>query len=149
MMPPARPPRWMALLLLPFLLAPLTGCDDYIGGSWGQLSPDRNDVTKVEKGWNPRRVINRIGEPLHVDHGQNVGIGWQEWIYPTGSVVFYRMEVATVHVRHRGNEDLARQLREADQTTEPDLDSYSRSVNLQTHGHLEGFSGTWPQDNRK
>lgn len=131
----------LCLFVLPLLLLGAGGCGEYIGGSWGQLSPHRNDVTKVKKGWAPRTVINYIGEPLHVDVGQNVGIGWQEWIYPTGSVVFYRMEVTAVHVRHQGNEQLAEQLRNAERTTTPDHDTYSRSVNLRSRNRLEGLSG--------
>lgn len=66
---------------------------------WAKMSPHKGDVTKVKKGWTRSNVLTVCGRPIRSDEGEGVGVGWEEWIYPTGSIFFYRGEVMLIEAR--------------------------------------------------
>jgi len=74
----------------------LGGCDT---GDWAKYSKHKNDVSAVRKGWGINKVLTTVGKPEFMHKGEDIGAGWEEWVYPTGSVVFYRLEVVAVQVR--------------------------------------------------
>ena len=83
------------------------GCASIISplaGEWGQLSKDRNDVAVIKKGTGVMDVIAKIGKPQHIADGENVYAGWQQWDYPTGTLLVYRGEVRMVSVKARTKE---------------------------------------------
>ncbi len=60
------------------------------------------DVSLVEKTWRTTQVATQIGRPDYVIKGRDLHLGWEEWVYPTGSVFIYRMEVKHVIRRAPG-----------------------------------------------
>ena len=80
----------LSLLILLGCLGLETGCltgDNF----YGQQVPKKID--KAQVGWPISAVMEKIGRPLHVAIGTGVYIGWEEWVYPTGSIFIYRQEV--------------------------------------------------------
>ncbi|GHV21726.1 hypothetical protein AGMMS49959_11320 [Planctomycetales bacterium] len=94
------------------LVAVLSGCGGAImsqfAGEWGQFSDDRNDVTAVRAGMRTTDILPKIGKPEKIEAGENVYAGWQEWIYPTGSLLVYRGEVKQVFAETRDAETMTK-----------------------------------------
>ena len=66
------------------------------------LTRKRGDVSKVREGFGLNQVMNAIGKPDYIIEGQGLRLGWEEWVYPSGSVFFYRMQVKNVLKRSPG-----------------------------------------------
>ena len=82
-----RPWLWLVILALSVLCA---SC------STEEISRKHGDVTRVNQGWGMNQVVSTIGKPDYVIDGQGLRTGWEEWVYPTGSVFFYRLAVTNV-----------------------------------------------------
>ncbi len=87
---------FVALMIVALLGIGVAGCDT---DDWAKFSKDKNNVNVIRKGWGQNQVLTKIGRPESLRKGNDLGAGWEEWVYPTGSVVFYRMEVVAVQVR--------------------------------------------------
>ncbi len=78
------------------LLLAAAGCT---GHEWAKYSSHKGDVSVVKKNVSPKDVLTIIGQPARINYGDGVGAGWEEWVYPTGSIFFYRMRVRMVESR--------------------------------------------------
>lgn len=79
------------------LAAVLAACVVCTGGCMeGAMSRHKGDIKLVEVGWHMDKVVNTIGRPEYVLYGEGLKAGWAEWVYETGSVWIYRMQVQNV-----------------------------------------------------
>lgn len=87
------PWRHLPLLLtvLPVLAA---GCPGE--GKWNLA---QMDVRNAKEDMTETQVRMSVGEPDTVIPGDGVYIGWEEWVYPNGSIFFHRMRVKEVVTR--------------------------------------------------
>lgn len=63
------------------------GCS-LMDASW---TNSQKDVREAKKGWTLSQVQTKIGKPSYKEVYGGLRSGWEEWVYPTGSIFFYRM----------------------------------------------------------
>lgn len=78
----------------------LGGCGEH-NESWGRRG-EPADVRDCRTGWTVKDVRTEIGSPVDRVVYRGVRTGWEEWIYPTGSIFLYRLVVK--HVVYRGKD---------------------------------------------
>ncbi len=87
------------------------GCTDQLSsvlaGQWAQFSEERGMVSAAKPGMTMGDVMNKVGEPSRVVHGEMIYSGWQQWIYATGSIYFYRGKVKQVQAKPLTDKQLA------------------------------------------
>jgi hypothetical protein len=89
----------LTLFLAPLLIG-CTACGQLLAplaGEWGQGSKYRNDVNAVTPGMTAGEVTVKIGAAQKINASDGVYVGWQEWVYPTGSVLMQRGKVHSVY----------------------------------------------------
>jgi len=79
-----------------------------LAGDWADNSPDKNMVSAAKKGMRANDIIVKIGKPQKVIEGDLVYAGWQEWVYPTGSLFLQRGEVRMIQARPLTKEQLTK-----------------------------------------
>jgi hypothetical protein len=90
------PGAGVALLLL--ALAGSGGCD-MIMNDWGG---DASSMDEVRIGMWDRQIREILGKPVYVNRGSGLQIGWEDWVYETGTVAIYRGRVKEVIRRAPG-----------------------------------------------
>lgn len=80
------------------LLSVTAGCG-LLDEGW---TTTQKDVIEAEKGWTLTDVYTKIGKPSDKIAYQGLRTGWEEWIYPSGSIFFYRCVVKQVVPRTEG-----------------------------------------------
>lgn len=93
--------RVIFLIISFFFITYFSGCAQVLSplaGEWGQLSKDRNNVAAIKPGTRVPDVTTKIGKPQRMEEGEDIYAGWQQWFYPTGSLLVYRGEVKSVQV---------------------------------------------------
>lgn len=98
------------LLILCFALLS-GGCSEemskQLAGQWAQFSEDRGMVSAAKPGMSMGDVLNKVGEPKQMISGEMAYSGWKQWVYPSGSIFFYRGKVRTVHAKPLTSKQLA------------------------------------------
>lgn len=107
-------------LLLGVIL--LGGCDaaSNLAGDWGEHSKSRGDVSAAEEGMSVSDVLLKLGKANEIEEGELIYEGWQEWKYPTGTLLIYRGVVRQVSVRPLTESQLAK-LKNKDKKYDLDL----------------------------
>lgn len=127
----------------------LGGCSSVseIAGEWGKNSPDKDNVSAVKEGMDSTDVILKIGKPHEVSEGENLYAGWQEWTYPTGSLVVYRGKVQSVLAKQLTKEQLAT-LKDPKNKYDLNLKKLEGDYKKEedSAGKVEGANGIWAVD---
>lgn len=126
------------------------GCDavSNLAGDWGENSKDKDDVSAIKPGMNSSDVVVKIGKAHKMVEGDLVYSGWQEWVYPTGSLVLYRGVVRQVNVKPLTSSQLA-VLKNPDKKYDLNLNILEGDKNETAVAKEETSQANdiWPEDN--
>ncbi|MBN2712960.1 MAG: hypothetical protein JXR97_11110 [Planctomycetes bacterium] len=90
--------RLLSVALLAAAILSSSGC--YNTGAWKNGEPE--NVKTAHVGWTVNQVAVKVGKPIDMIEYNGLRLGWEEWVYPTGSIFFYRLVVKDIVSRSKG-----------------------------------------------
>ncbi len=72
------------------------------GCNAAQWANQQRNVTLAKPGMTASKVASTIGKPTYILYSDGVNAGWEEWVYPTGSVFLQRLVVKKILERPAG-----------------------------------------------
>lgn len=72
------------------------------GCNMAKWANQQRSVTLAQPGMTASKLASTIGKPTYILYSDGVNAGWEEWVYPTGSVFLQRLVVKKILERPEG-----------------------------------------------